>query len=91
MFLGGGNVLEIYDLPSGITEQDADALFEELKSAGAKIKWQDDTRETVRAVFSCAADADQALALINSPSYKLRVPGCTSNPVDATSSVQSNP
>lgn len=90
-FAGTGNVLEIYDLSTVIKDQDADGLFEELKSAGAKIKWQGDTHKTFRAVFSCASAADQALAVINSPHYKLRVPVCTSSPVDSTSSVQSNP
>jgi hypothetical protein len=89
---GTGAVLEIYDMIGDVKDHEAD-VFNELVSAGARIKRPSDNSpdsgETLRAVFSSAVDAEQALALVSSPSFKLRFPGCA-NPLDANSPVQSN-
>lgn len=86
-------MLEIYDMIGGVKDHEAD-IFDELISKGAKIKRPSDNSpnsgETLRAVFSCAADAEQALAQINNPSFKLRFPG-SSGTTETNSHVQSNP
>ncbi|XP_031573979.1 cAMP-regulated phosphoprotein 21-like [Actinia tenebrosa] len=90
---GGGTVLEIYNMIGGVKDHEAD-IFDELISKGARIKRPSDNSpssgETLRAVFTSAADAEQALAQINSPNFKLRLPGSSST-TDNNSQVQSNP
>ncbi|KAL1764169.1 R3H domain-containing protein 2 isoform X1, partial [Sigmodon hispidus] len=83
-----GRVLEVTDLPEGITRTEADKLFTQLSMSGAKIQWGDNigtaengrlsdlsARYTIVAVFPSPSAAQNAsLCLNNSVScFKLRV------------------
>lgn len=79
--------MEIYDFPDTVTS-DADAIFDEIKSFGARILKINSSssqslssshsnlpnqRPTILAIFKSAGEAQKALESVTSPYYKLRV------------------
>ncbi|XP_057293969.1 cAMP-regulated phosphoprotein 21-like isoform X3 [Hydractinia symbiolongicarpus] len=81
------HILEIYDFPDTVTS-DADAIFDEIKSFGARILKINSSssqslssshsnlpnqRPTILAIFKSAGEAQKALESVTSPYYKLRV------------------
>lgn len=79
-----GNVLEVYDLPPGITRADADKLLKDLVTNGAhlqfihqeNVQYQNDTGtatfQKILAIFPTSLGANQILQTHSSISYKLR-------------------
>ncbi|KAJ7384129.1 R3H domain-containing protein 1 [Desmophyllum pertusum] len=87
---GVNHILEVYDLPKGIKNNESDELFEDLIKAGARIKWLNSSasgsQETpIVAIFSSSAAADYALNSMPSNKFKLRLPQHTSRPAHADS------
>ena len=81
------HILEIYDFPTTVTS-DADAIFDEIKSSGARILKINSSssqsinnshgsatnqKPTILAIFKSAGEAQRALESVTSPYYKLRV------------------
>ncbi|XP_065666353.1 R3H domain-containing protein 1 isoform X9 [Hydra vulgaris] len=81
------HILEIFDFPDTVSS-DADAIFDEIKNAGARIlkikssssqqsnsnsQQSSAQRPTILAIFKSAAEAQLALETVTSPYYKLRV------------------
>nr|XP_047136306.1 R3H domain-containing protein 2-like isoform X5 [Hydra vulgaris] len=81
------HILEIFDFPDTVSS-DADAIFDEIKNAGARIlkikssssqqpnsnsQQTSAQRPTILAIFKSAAEAQLALETVSSPYYKLRV------------------
>lgn len=87
---GVNHILEVYDLPKGMQNNETDELFEDLIKAGARIKWLNSSasasKETpVLAIFSSSAAADYALNSMPSSKFKLRLHQNTSAFVHADS------
>lgn len=85
--LAVSHILEIYDFPTTVTS-DADAIFDEIKSSGARILKINSSssqsinnshgsstnqKPTILAIFKSAGEAQRALESVTSPYYKLRV------------------
>lgn len=75
---GVNHILEVYDLPKGIKNNETDELFEDLIKAGARIKWMHSCASAsqgtpVLAIFSSSAAADYALNSMQSSKFKLRL------------------
>ena len=82
------HILEIFDFPTTVTS-DADAIFDEIKSCGARILKINSSsssqslnnshgnnanqKPTILAIFKSAGEAQRALETVTSPYYKLRV------------------
>eukprot|EP00794_Sanderia_malayensis_P003612 gene3612-4123_t len=77
------HILEVYDMPEGITLSESENLLKELEASGGRIlrinnssvgsALQTSTGPTVLAIFKSASDAQNALESVKSPKFKLRV------------------
>ena len=75
---GVNHILEVYDLPKGIKNNETDELFEDLIKAGARIKWLHSSASAsqgtpVLAIFSSSTAANYALNSMPSSKFKLRL------------------
>ena len=66
----------MYDLPKELTDNEADELFEDLRKAGARIKYvnvsTNSEETTVLAIFCSPGAADRAVNSTPSSKFKLR-------------------
>jgi len=76
------HILEVYDMPDGLSPSETDALLKDLEDAGGHIlrinnsstgSSQNAAGPTVLAIFKSATEAQSALETVNSPKFKLRV------------------
>ncbi len=77
------HILEVCDLPDGLSTNESDNLFKELENAGGRIlrinnssvgsATQTTSGPTVLAIFKSASDAQSALEKVSNPKFKLRV------------------
>ena len=87
LIIAVSHILEIYDFPDTVTS-DSDAIFDEIKSSGARILKINSScpqtisnngnaslhqRPTILAIFKSATEAQQALETVTSQYFKLRV------------------
>ena len=75
---GVNHILEVYDLPKGMQNNEKEELFEDLIKAGARIKWLNSSASAskdtpVLAIFSSSVAADHALNSMQSSKFKLRL------------------
>ena len=75
---GVNHILEVYDLPKGMQNNEKEELFEDLIKAGARIKWLNSSTSSskdtpVLAIFSSSVAADHALNSMQSSKFKLRL------------------
>ncbi|XP_065053581.1 cAMP-regulated phosphoprotein 21-like isoform X3 [Rhopilema esculentum] len=76
------HILEVYDMPEGLSSSENEALLKDVEDAGGRIlqinnssigSSQTPVGPRVLAIFKSATDAQNALETINSPKFKLRV------------------
>ena len=84
-FVAVNHILEVYDMPDGLSVAENESLLKDLEDAGGNIlrinnssvgsssSAQNSAGPTVLAIFKSATDAQNALETIANPKYKLRV------------------
>ena len=83
LILAVNHILEVYDLPEGLSGNDTETLLKDVEHAGGRIlrinnstsgpSSQNNTGPTVLAIFKSASDAQRALETVKNPKFKLRV------------------